>query len=287
MAFQKPRGMKYTDMCIYIDEIVKRGNPTENEQNTIFEYLYHIAFMLAHRKKYFNRSYYYEEFAMYFATEVMYRLFFNPRLSEINEHGDPVLLPIKSVLNYMKSVIYGRKVEFEQKFYSQKYSEFEDGNYLYSFNENPYEFLKESHVTLYLQGLSKTVKNIVYDKNFYKNDRLLMKNIYISVMLTIINGLTFSVDDKNKLETTYSSIESKYRLLTRLYTKNRENSLTLYHLDPVFKSYIKVLSNKVYKNIKSDLAELSSQNYSISNDSVITNVLFLEVNDGEYYDREN
>ena len=286
MAFQKPRGMKYTDMCIYIDKIVARGNPTEEEQNKIFEYLYHLAFMLAHKKKYFNRSYYYEEFAMYFATEVMYRLFFNPRLNKVDEEGNMVLPPIKSVLNYMKSVIYGRKVEFEQKFYSQKYAEFEDGNYLYTFNENPYEFLKESYVSLYLKGLSKTVKKIVYDKNFYKNDKLTMKNIYISVLLTILNSITFSKSDKKRLENTYSSMDSKYRLLTRLYTKNRENSLILYHLDDSFEPYIKVLSNKVFSNIKKDLAEISSQSYSISNDSVMTNVLFLEVN-SDYYDEEN
>lgn len=286
MAFQKPKGMKYTDMCIYIDGIVARGNPTDDEQNKIFEYLYHLAFMLAHKKKYFNRSYYYEEFAMYFATEVMYRLFFNPRLNKIDENGELVLPPIKSVLNYMKSVIYGRKVEFEQKFYSQKYAEFEDGNYLYSFNENPYEFLKESHVSLYLKGLSKTVKKIVYDKNFYKNDKLTMKNIYISVLLTILNSVTFSVEDKQRLENTYSSMDSKYRLLTRLYAKNRDNALILYHLDKSFEPYIKVLSNKVFNSIKSDLSELSSQNYSISNDTIMTNILFLEVN-GEYYDEEN
>lgn len=286
MAFQKPKGLKYTDMCIYIDGIVARGNPTEDEKNKIFEYLYHLAFMLAHKKKYFNRSYYYEEFAMYFATEVMYRLFFNPRLKELNDKGEPVLPPVKSVLNYMKSVIYGRKVEFEQKFYSQKYSEFDDANYLYTFNENPYEFLKESHVELYLKGLRKTIKKIVYDKNFYRNDKNTMKNIYISVMLTILDWLTFSGEDKKRLENTYSSMDSKYRLLTRLYAKNRENSLVVYHLDESFNSYIRVLANKVFNNIKKDLAELSSQRYSISNDSVMTNVLFLEVN-GEYYDEEN
>lgn len=286
MAFQKPKGMKYTDMCIYIDGIVARGNPTDDEQNKIFEYLYHLAFMLAHKKKYFNRSYYYEEFAMYFATEVMYRLFFNPRLNKRDENGELVLPPIKSVLNYMKSVIYGRKVEFEQKFYSQKYAEFEDGNYLYSFNENPYEFLKESHISLYLKGLSKTVKKIVYDKNFYRNDKLTMKNIYLSVLLTTLNSVTFSIEDKQRLENTYSSMDSKYRLLTRLYAKNRDNALILYHLDKSFEPYIKVLSNKVFNSIKSDLAELSSQNYSISNDSIMTNILFLEVN-GEYYDEEN
>ena len=283
MVFQKPRGVKYTDMCIYIDNIVARGDPTEEEQNKIFEYLYHLSFMLAHKRKYFNQSFYYEEFALYFATQIMHRLFFNPRLKELDENGEPVLSPIKSVLNFMKGIIYGRKVEFEQKYYSQKYADFEDGNYLYSFNKDPYESLKSTDIELYLKGIKKTVKHIVYEKNYYKNDRKLMKNIYLSTLLTVLSGLTFSNSDSYKLDNTYSSIDSKYRLLTRLYSKNRENSLVLYHLDDSFESYIKVLSNKVYKTIKTDLAEMSSQNYAIS-DAVMTNILFLEINGENFED---
>ena len=280
--FQKPKGVKYTDMCIYIDDITERGEPTPEEENKIFEYLYHLAFMLAHKRKYFNRSYYYEEFAMYFATEVMYRLYFNPRLKKLDENGEPELSKIKSVLNYMKGIIYGRKVEFEQHYYSQKYADFEEGNFLYSFNQDPYESLKEIDISLYLKSITKTVKKIVYDKNFYRNDKILIKNIYMSCLLTVLNGLTFSSTDKSKLDNTYSSMESKYRLLTRLYAKNRENSLILYHLDKSFEPYIKVLSNKIFKQIKMDLAEMSSQRYSVS-DSVMTNIMFLEVN-GENYD---
>ena len=284
MLFQKPKDMKYTDMCIYIDNIVARGNPTTEEENKIYEYLYHLSFMLAHKHKYFNKSYYYEEFAMWFATEIIYRLFYNPRLNEIGEDGEPVLSPIKSVLNYMKGIMYGRKVAFEQQTYSQKYSEFEEGNYLYSFNGDPYDSLKESDILLYISQISKTIKNIVYKKNFYKNDKVLMKNIYMSCLLTILNSLTLSERAKDKFENTYSSIDSKYRLLSRLYKENRANGLILYHLDQSMGDYITVLVNKSFKQLKNDLAELSSQSFSLS-DSAMNNILFLEIN-GEGYNKE-
>ena len=284
MLFQKPKGVKYTDMCIYIDNIVARGNPTREEENKIYEYLYHISFMLAHKHKYFNRSYYYEEFAMWFATEIMYRLFYNPRLKEIGPDGECVLSPIKSVLNYMKGIIYGRKVAFEQQAYSQKYSEFEEGNYLYSFNSDPYDSLKESDILMYISQISKTIKSIVYERNFYKNDRVLMKNIYMSVLLTVLNSLTLSEKDKIKFNSTYSSIDSKYRLLSRLYKDNRENGLILYHLDNSMGDYITVLVNKAFKQLKDDLLELSDQRYSLS-DSAMNNILFLEIN-GEGYNEE-
>lgn len=278
MLFSKPSNMKYTDMAIAVDSIIQKDNPTEQELNMCFEYIYHLGFMLAHKHKFFNKSYYYEEFAAYLATEVMHRLFFNPRLKEVDENGEPVLTKIKSVLNYMKAVIYGRKIEFEQIYYSQKISKkFESNNYLYSYNDNLYSSVKEVDIELYLNSLYKTAKSIVYKNNFYKNDKLLMKNIYMSCLLTVINGLTFTQEDINKLKDTYSSIDSKYRLLARLYAKNKENSLILYHLDDSYKDYIKVLSNKILKQIKEDLSEISSQSYYLSEDTIM-DILLLEIN---------
>ena len=283
MLFSKPN-IKYTDMCIciYVDSIVEKENPSEQELNKCFEYIYHLGFMLAHKHKYFNKSYYYEEFAIFLATEVMYRLFFNPKLSEVDENGEPVLTKIKSVLNYMKAVLYGRKVEFEQQTYSQQLSKsLEESSFSYTYNEDLYKSLRETDVKLYFNSISKTVKHIVYNNSFYKNDKVLIKNIYISCLLTVLNGITFTQSDINKLHNTYSSIESKYRLLGRLYSKNRESALVLYHLDTKYSDYIKVLSNKVYKQIRYDLSDLSSQSFALSDD-VLTNILFLEISGEDY-----
>lgn len=277
MLFQKPKDMKYTDMCIYVDKIVARGNPTEAEQNTIFQYLYHIAFMLAHKQKYFNASHYYDEFAIYFATSVMQRLFYNPRLSEVDENGDPVLAPIKSVLNYMKNVCYPRKVEFEQENYSQKYTEtFDTREWSQSFNRDPYEEVKETDILFYLRDLPKTIKYLIYEHNFYKNDKVMMKNIYLSCLLSFLNIITFSEADKEKFETAYTSVDAKYRLLAKIYAKNRTEGIILYHLDAEYEDYIRVLVNKLFRYLKQDIMEISNQ-YTIS-DEVMTNILFLEVN---------
>lgn len=281
MLFIKPN-MKYTDMCIYVDSVVKKDNPTEQEINTCFEYIYHIGFMLAHKHKYFNKNYYYEEFALFLATEVMNRLFFNPKLKELDENGEPKLTKIKSVLNYMKAIIYGRKIIFEQTNYSQQVSKQENySNFSYTYNEDLYKSVKESSITLYFNSLSGTIKQIVYKNNFYKNNKLLMKNIYISCLLTVLNGLTFTQGDIDKLHNTYSSIDSKYRLLGRLYSHNKDTALILYHLDKKYKDYIKVLVNKIYNQIKEDLAEISTQSFTLSDD-IITNMLFLEINGEDY-----
>lgn len=281
MLFTKPN-MKYTDMCIYVDSIVEKKDPSEQELNKCFEYIYHIGFMLAHKHKYFNKSYYYEEFALFLATEVMYRLFFNPRLNEVDDNGEPALTKIKSVLNYMKAIIYGRKVEFEQQNYSQQLLKAPTtNNFSYTYNNDLYQSIKETDVSLYFNSLSNTVKSIVYKNNFYRNDKVLIKNIYISCLLTVLHGLTLTQPDIDKLNTTYSSIDSKYRLLGRLYSKNRSEALVLYHLDDKYSNYIKVLSNKVYKQIKDDLSDLASQSFALSDD-VLTNMLFLEITGEDY-----
>ena len=147
MLFTKPN-MKYTDMCIYVDSIVNKEDPSEQELNKCFEYIYHIGFMLAHKHKYFNKNYYYEEFALFLATEVMYRLFFNPRLNEVDSNGEPVLTKIKSVLNYMKAIIYGRKVEFEQQNYSQQLLKAPvENNFSYTYNNDLYQSIKDTDIT--------------------------------------------------------------------------------------------------------------------------------------------
>ena len=91
--------MKYTDMCIYIDKNVYRDDLTEDETNTIFEYLFHIAKMLAYKAKYFNKAEYYDDFALYFASSVYFRLT-NKKQFEIEpETNEPKLTQVKSVLN--------------------------------------------------------------------------------------------------------------------------------------------------------------------------------------------
>ena len=54
MLYKKPKNLKYTTMCMYIDKKVAEGSLNDEEAQIEFEYLYHIAFMLAHKHKYFK-----------------------------------------------------------------------------------------------------------------------------------------------------------------------------------------------------------------------------------------
>lgn len=284
MLYVKPKNIRYVDMCIYIDNKVKEGNPSEEEINIIFEYLYHLSFMLAHKHKYFNESHYYEDFSIYFATEVLYRLFYNPKLKKVDENGNPILTPIKSVLNYMKSILYGRKCAFEHLNYSQKITP--NVNIEFDYNSNINSKLKDTliynskiDIDIYLKTISKEIKNIVYKDCNYSN-KIILKNIYISCLLSITNSLTFTNTDLNKINSTYSLPESKYKYINKLYKINRENCIVLYNLPESFYNYIKITVRRIFKKLQTDIIELGKSDVEISDD-ILSELIYLEL-DGSY-----
>lgn len=152
-------------MCIYIDNNVYREDLTDAENTLIFEYLAQIVNMLAHKYKYFNKNAYYEDFALYMATELYLRLK-NPKQFKFDKNGKPQLPRIKSILNYAKKTLYPRKVDFEQKHYSQVLSpkSSNDGAEYqidYSFSDKLIETVDDmrlSDFNMYLEDITKTLK---------------------------------------------------------------------------------------------------------------------------------
>ena len=286
MIFKKPKDVRYVDMCIYIDEKLKQQNISEEESSLIYEYLYHIIYMLSVKNKYFNKEVYYDEFAITLATDVFHRLFTNPKLNELDENGQPKLTKIKGCLNYIKAILYGRKVTFEQQNYSQKYIDMEYINSdvsctnitSYSYSRDNMQFNLGLDMSMYLDTLSKTIKHFLYTNSPYKKDKLLMKNIYISCMISILKSLLFTINDEEGIKNKYTKPDAKFRYLCKEYKQNRDNCVTLYHLPHKYKDYITLLVRQLYTLIGKDIQELCSTNISIPED-VLMNILLGEVID--------
>lgn len=286
MIFKKPKDVRYVDMCIYIDEKLKQQNISEEESSLIYEYLYHIIYMLSVKNKYFNKEVYYDEFAITLATDVFHRLFTNPKLNELDENGQPKLTKIKGCLNYIKAILYGRKVTFEQQNYSQKYIDMEYINSdvsctnitSYSYSRDNMQFNLELDMSMYLDTLSKTIKHFLYTNSPYKKDKLLMKNIYISCMISILKSLLFTINDEEGIKNKYTKPDAKFRYLCKEYKQNRDNCVTLYHLPHKYKDYITLLVRQLYTLIGKDIQELCSTSISIPED-VLMNILLGEVID--------
>ena len=290
MIFKKPKDVRYVEMAMYVDEKIKQQNISEEESSLIYEYLYHLIYMLSVKHKYFNKEVYYDEFAISLAGDVFHRLFTNPKLDELDENGNPKMVRIKSCLNYIKAILYGRKVAFEQTNYSQKYVSLDESTLVDSTTYNSYSSIRDNiqfnlniDMDLYLNSISKTIKHFIYTNSPYKKNKMLLKNIYISCLLSIVNSLTFTINDVKGIENKYTKPDAKFRYLCKAYKQNRDNCIILYHLPHKYKDYIKLLVRQLYTLIGKDIQEVCSSSIALPEDVLMT-ISLMEVTGKDYYD---
>ena len=269
MTFNKPSNIRYTDMCILIDKTVFEGDYNEP---LIYEYIYHIINMLAHKLEFFKHADDYDQFSLYLASVVYMRL--------INKKKPR----IKSILNYIKRIIGLRKITYEEKFIlpsSQKDIQ------LYSFNNYDLAnyLIDESseYDALAYNDLIEHIDLIVYNyikKIPYRKDSSEWHNIYISVVLTLLNMLTLNSAQERKL--TEALPHNKEEVSNKIYQELRHAPAILYHLEDSFQPYIKVLATEIKHAISSELS--SEYHYFISSEATLKNLLAascLESNNNE------
>lgn len=254
MIFVKPNNLKYTTMCIWIDE---HAYTDDCDDEKLFEYLYYIAIMLAHKGKYFKKAKDYEDFAIYMASQTFFRLK-NPKQFQLKSDGTYRMKQVKSVLNYMKSTIYPRKVDFQQQYYSQTNVITESTDYYteYSFADkltNSIDALTAKEFELCLDDVVKTCKGVISSIPQEKNTAEL-QNIYVSCLLTFLNSITLTNFDKNRIKRYSKNTSNKIDALVDLYKAESNQAPILFHLDENMSDYITVLVRKMKRAIASDLS---------------------------------
>ena len=230
MLWVKPTNMKYTDMCIFIDENVpKIITPGENPEleNTIYNYLWLLVKALAIKKHMFTDFQDYDMYAFYAAN----RLFFALRKNQVNQGKvikGKLIRPIKSCLNYTKALLYPMKIEYqresfreviEEEFVSKKFDAFaykeqlknqarENSSMLQQFKDNLESTLSQSGKIL----------DEILQKSPYANSAIEYKNLKISVFLTSIQILK----NKKKLDCINLHqffVVMKNKIVSRIKTK--------------------------------------------------------------------
>ena len=279
MLYEKPKNVKYTDMAIYIDNNVYRNDLTEEEENLIFQYLYHISEMLAYKSRYFNDSRTYDDFSVYMATRIFMRLKSHKQY-EYRSVGEPKLEKIKSCLNYAKAILYGAKVAFEQEYYSQclSYEKEEDISYSseYNFNNLLSDSVDQLQVIDFyscLGDIPNTVKMFVDRIPFSSEEE--RSNICISCMLTLLNSITLSQSEKKQLLP--NKEKDKFVELSSAFSQKRKQ-VVLYHLDNSYTNYVKVLAEELRHLISKDLSLILHTYVPTANSSY----LLAEINGNEY-----
>ena len=246
--YNKPKNIRYVDMAIYIDENVRKEDA---DDELIFEYLYHLAKMLAYKRSFFKESQKYEDFSIYLASKMLIRL----------KRTDEKVAPIKSILNYMKNVLYPEKVLFERENYKENILTNAEDIDNDSFRESLVRMVDELKIIdfkLYFDNIPKTIYS--YVSKIPHKDKAYIENIYISCLLSLLQSMTLSKTNKLRVENLMRSNKLTFVKLNNIYAAEKENSKVYYHVDPKDKQLVDVLVNKLRHIISVDLSSILHEN---------------------------
>ncbi len=245
MLYKKPAGMKYTEMCQYIDaNVPKLANPGEypEVESTIYNYLWLLVKALAIKKCMFKKFEDYDGYAFYAAT----RLFLALRKNYLNQ-GKIIkgkqIKPIKSCLNYTKALLYPMKIEYqretfkeiiEEEFVSKKFDAFAYEAQLKSEARDSSEMTMQLKMYLHdvLNQKSRVLSELL-EKSPFSPSSAEYKNLKISILLNSINILHM----KKKLVVT------------------DQQSIILWHLPKNMTSYVKVLVKEYFMALKLEIMD--------------------------------
>ena len=249
MTYTKPSDVTYTQMAIWIDEHVYTD---DIDESLLYEYLYHLSNMLAGQASYFSTALEYDHFSLYSASRLFQRLY-NPKQFELDENNQPRMKQIKSILNYIKKVIYPYKVDFEMEFKIEdknmdviQIGSFDLGSHMIEsaslFDRLEFSVSIESVASIVRSHLRKIPKR----KNSAE-----WSNIYLSCMLTLLDSITLTRTMMSK----YDSLKlKKDEYLDSVYEELRYQEPLLYHLPDSMSNYIRVLVNELRHVLASELS---------------------------------
>lgn len=272
MLWKKPANLKYTDLCIYIDENVpKIVNPGEfpEIENTIYNYLWLLVKALAIKKCMFTDFQDYDMYAFYAAN----RLFFALRKNQLNQGKTikgKLIRPIKSCLNYTKALLYPMKIEYqretfkeviEEEFVSKKFDAFAYKEQLKNrARDNAGVALQfKEHVKEALSKNGKILDNVL-EKSPFNKGTVEYQNLKISILLNSIQILK----NKKKLDITNQSI-------------------SLWHLPKNMSNYTKVLLKEFFMALKLDIMDCYKA--SDLDESDLENILY-SVTEAKYNEEQ-
>lgn len=261
-TYKRPAGIKYTDMAIFFDSHI-RDAEGERPDALMYQYLYHIVYMLACKGKYFSTKNFddfaeYDEFSLYAASRMYLRVIANK--------------DIKSILNYAKFVVPKMRVDYLREKYSGVLVPEYDGEDVCQAIGNR---LKDSVQADYNHGLSdemerqfsriphyirKTLRNTPY-----RDDKVLCRRLYMSVLITILKSVTLSNGFLAKLNEDGSQIRDE--AILRAFEREKETSTTVWMLDNSWANYVELLANMTRQKI-GDNINGTAESFRLSDDDL-------------------
>ena len=263
MLYSKPKNVTIIDMCIYIDNNAYVEN---HDSQKIFEYLYFISRYFAMKYRWFKKIEYYDDFAIFSASRLYMRLVNKKQFDDQNK-----MKPIKSILNYVKSTLYGTKVDFEQSYFYK--TMFYEDEYYNKYNfENLLSYSNDFTNKVIFDMMLDSTSSLIYqciNSISYKINSAIKFNLITSIKLTLLNQITLTSKSKEYLLNLKSTNRIKDRNIDEAFDEIRDN-VCLFHLDDSFKDIVLVIVRKIKKKFAFELIDLIPGN--IINDNYFKDV---------------
>ena len=252
MLYTKPKDITYTEMAISIDEMAYSDN---FDENLVFEYLYHLAYMLAVKGKFFNNSTDYNNFSIFTATRAFNRIT-SKKQFVLDANGSPKQSKIKSSLNYLKAILYPCKVSYQQENYVQTdisiddpavVSDFSFSSALSDYANSIMKIEFRSCIDDVSNSIRSYLKHIPYTSAEWNN-------IYVSCLLSVLNSITLSSVEKKHIQSLKKE-NLNDSALNYYYDKQKEDFVILFHLGIEMHDYIYVLVKNILNILGKELSE--------------------------------
>lgn len=222
--------MTLTEKAIYIDKVMKEET---HDPAIVYQYLKDIIYVLSVKKRLFRNPEYYEDFSWDAAGSIYMRL-----VRPIEEGSR--LKPIKSVLNYIKLVLYGMSDKYAQQYFSQII----DTNRMINgeaakaaltelitypaLNSNRAQ--SSMMLNSFIESFPRIIKESISSNKYITNNKI-NENLYLSLLLSFINNITFTNSDIKHLQNAWNKNPTVNN--TRFNTLKDQNINKLIKQDPI------------------------------------------------------
>ena len=254
--------VRAVDMCIYIDEHIYDEKYNED---LIFGYLQWLFYSLSIKKKYFKVFSDYDNYALYAATQTYLRL--TDKRQFLPDSDPRKMNKIKSVLNFIKRIMYPLKVNYQKSTFNDvikidetiEYNGFDTYSNMQTDLSN--DIFKQNlpflnvEVESYFNTIQRIIKQIIRQTP-YRNDKTMFHRLYVSCLISFLNSITLSKSNKDRLfeDGKIKKVSESY--IDNIYAEEMLNAPTAWRLPENFKSYINILLVKTKQLIAKDIKSL-------------------------------
>ena len=263
---------RIVDLCIWVDE---NAYKEDVDKEKLYDSLYRIVSVLAIKHKLLPQWEDYQPFSLYAASRLYLRLT-NPKQFKVNKDGKK-MKKVKSILNFIKKTMHPMIVDFQNQSFEQNFIPGLHGDTVESIRHRTIQSARSQFTQwlridfeYYLDKICTTIKQFL-NTSPYVSDKLQYSRIYKSCLLTLLNQITLSNENKERLNKRLEKGFKTEDFINSVYKEECENSIILYHLDESMYNYVSTIVYRIRALIVKDLKMLIGENEP--SESVIKSIM--------------